>query len=105
MIQRKLNHFKTGLYLLLFLKLNVFWVWLGYYRRFVKDFTTKGYPLTELTHKSKSFVWTQDCQIAFDTLRSSLITDPILSYPTENGEFILDTDASLHGIGAVLSQS
>ena len=77
----------------------------GYYRRFVKDFSTIAYPLTELTHKSKSFVWTQDCQIAFETLRSSSITDPILSYPTENGEFILDTDASLHGISAVLSQS
>ena len=70
-----------------------------------KDFSKIAYPLTELTHKPKSYVWIQGCQIAFEILRCSLITDPILSHPTENGEFILDTDASLHGIGAVLSQS
>ena len=76
----------------------------GYYRRFIKDFSTVAYPLTELTHKSKSFIWTEACQIAYETLKSSLISDNILAYPIENGDFILDTDASLHGIGAVLSQ-
>ena len=63
-----------------------------------------AYPLTELTHKSKSFIWTEACRIAYETLKSSLISDNILAYPIENGDFILDTDASLHGIGAVLSQ-
>ena len=46
----------------------------GYYRRFVKDFSTIAYPLTELTHISKSFVLNQGCQIAFETLRSNLIS-------------------------------
>ena len=76
----------------------------GYYRRFCENFSTVAYPLTELTHKSRAFVWTGECQIAFDRLKSKLTSSPILSYPTENDEFILDTDASLHGIGAVLSQ-
>ena len=69
----------------------------GYYRRFIKDFSTVAYPLTELTHKSKSFIWTEACQIAYETLKSSLISDNILAYPIENGDFIFDTDASLHG--------
>lgn len=76
----------------------------GYYRRFIRDFSTLAYPLTELTHKARSFIWTEACQIAFETLKSNLVSAPILAYTTENGTFVLDTDASLHGIGAVLSQ-
>lgn len=57
-----------------------------------------------MTHKARRFIWTEACQIAFETLKSSLVSAPILAYTTENGSFVLDTDASLHGIGAVLSQ-
>jgi len=42
--------------------------------------------------------------LAFKELKKRLITSPILSFPTSDGQFILDTDASNHGIGAVLSQ-
>lgn len=45
-----------------------------------------------------------DCQKSFDSLIKALVTAPILSYPKEDGVFILDTDASLVGLGAVLSQ-
>ena len=45
-----------------------------------------------------------ECQIAFETLKQSLITSPILAYPSSNTEFILDTDASAFSIGAVLFQ-
>lgn len=57
-----------------------------------------------MTHEARTFIWTEACQRAFETLQSSLIAAPILAYTTENGSFVLDTDASLHGIGAVLSQ-
>ena len=51
-----------------------------------------------------SFTWTNECQEAFEELCHRLSTAPILSYPDCNRHFILDTDASDTGIGAVLSQ-
>ena len=76
----------------------------SYYRRFVKDFAKVAKSLHQLTETNKQFVWTNECQSAFDELKLSLTTTPILSYPKEHGLFILDTDASGTGLGAVLSQ-
>jgi len=76
----------------------------SYYRRFVKGFSSKARPLFKLTEDHTRFIWTDSCQEAFVTLKQALISSPILSFPTEEGEFILDTDASNHGLGAVLSQ-
>ena len=76
----------------------------SYYRRFVKGFSTIAKPLTELTKKEAELVWNVSCQEAFDTLKSHLTSAQVMGYPTETGEFILDTDASNFGIGAVLSQ-
>ena len=76
----------------------------SYYRRFVKGFSSLAKPLFKLTENHTKFVWTESCQEAFITLKRALISSPILSFPSEEGEFILDTDASNHGVGAVLSQ-
>ncbi|KAL7872808.1 hypothetical protein AOLI_G00118790 [Acnodon oligacanthus] len=70
----------------------------------VLDFAAIAKPLHELTKKNARFRWTPECQDAFETLKSSLTTTPVLGYPRDNGELILDTDASNFGIGAVLSQ-
>ena len=51
------------------------------------------------------FKWTTDCQEAFEKLRTQLVLPHILAYPDYHKPFILDTDASNHGIGAVLSQA
>ena len=51
--------------------------------------------------KSVQFSWSQDCQKAFDTLKEKLSSPPVLAYPKDKGEYILDTDASNHAIGAV----
>ena len=76
----------------------------GYYRRFIPHFASYSAPLTELTKINVPFEWTKRQQVAFDFLKSSLCNPPILSYPTDDGVYILDTDASNYGIGAVLSQ-
>ena len=76
----------------------------SYYRRFVKGYSDLVLPLTQLTHKGKDFVWTDNCQKAFDTLKEKLIGSDVMAYPQEEGLFILDTDASDTQIAGVLSQ-
>ena len=76
----------------------------SYYRRFIRGFAEIASPLHALTEKSREFVWSESCQSAFEELKGRLQTAPILCYPIPEGDFILDTDASGDGIGAVLSQ-
>ncbi len=76
----------------------------SYYRKFIQGFAEIASPLHALTEKSREFEWSELCQSAFEELKSRLQTSPILSYPMPEGDFILDTDASGDGIGAVLSQ-
>ena len=49
-------------------------------------------------------MWTAECQDTFDELRRCLMSAPILTYPNFSRQFVLDTDTSDTGIGAVLSQ-
>ena len=76
----------------------------GYYRRFIPKFADIATPLVHLTGKDVPFVWDTSCSAAFRALRASLIDAPILAFPTETGQYILDTDASNFGLGGVLSQ-
>ncbi|KAK3705767.1 hypothetical protein QZH41_000594, partial [Actinostola sp. cb2023] len=80
----------------------------GYYRRFVTEFSTTAEPLYRLCKKFTPFQWGSKEQMAFEELKKSLVSAPVLAYPnfsTDAGRFILDTDASQQlGIGAVLSQ-
>ena len=76
----------------------------SYYRRFLKDFAQIARPLHRLTEKTASFVWTPECQDAFDRLRRCLCSAPVLAYPDFRKPFILDMDASNMGIGGVLAQ-
>ena len=76
----------------------------SYYRRFVKNFSQIAAPLFQLTQKGKNWCWNQDCEQAFVTLKHKLTTAPVLKFPSFDHEFILDTDASAKGLGAVLSQ-
>ena len=76
----------------------------SYYRKFVKGFADIASPLHKITEKGRKFEWTDECQDAFESLKDILTSTPILAYPDESSSFILDTDASEIGIGAVLSQ-
>ena len=74
------------------------------YRRFVKDFSSIAVPLYGLMKKGVDFVWTKECQRAFEELKQRLTSGPILALPENEGTYVLDTDASDFGLGAVLSQ-
>ena len=92
----------------------------SYYRRFIPNFAKWAGPLhaliipastmykvrTGILKKSDlpDFNWTEDCQEGFDNLKRALTSAPILAYPDYSKPFILETDASLKGLGAVLSQ-
>ena len=76
----------------------------NYYQRFIKDYSKKMQPLIKLTKKDRGFEWTAECQKSFDQLKEELTSPDIMAYPTDFGEFILDTDASLDMVGAILSQ-
>ena len=76
----------------------------NYYRKFIKGYSEKVRPLTELTKKDVPFEWKEKCEKAFQFLKRALTGPEIMSLPTDDGLYILDTDASLDTIGAVLSQ-
>ena len=50
------------------------------------------------------FQWSAECETAFETLRTKLLTSPLLVYPDFSKDFTLETDASKSGLGAILSQ-
>ena len=76
----------------------------SYYRRFVKGFADIARPLHHLTGKGVPFEWSPEAENAFTKLKSCLTTTPVLCFPLPDAQFTLDTDASGHAIGAVLSQ-
>ena len=76
----------------------------GYYRKFISGFSSIAAPLLKLTQKEASFIWTDSCQQAFQRLKQLLCSAPILAYPDFGKNFVLQTDASDYGVGAVLSQ-
>ena len=75
----------------------------NYHRNFIKAFAEISVPLYGLTGKNK-FHWEQEHQDAFDKLKIALCSAPVLTIPTKDGRFILDTDASDFAIGAELLQ-
>ena len=86
---------------LIFERLRTFVV---YYRRFIPSFADLAEPLLALTGTDVPFVWRPACTTAFLQLRDVLVRAPILAFPTESGDYILDTYASNFGLGGVLSQ-
>lgn len=76
----------------------------SWYRRFVPEFATLAYPLTSQLKKGKHWKWTEDHHTVFEILKMRLTQAPVLACPDFARMFKLQTDASEHGLGAVLTQ-
>ena len=76
----------------------------SFFRRFIKDFSSIAAPLTELTKESVSFSWGERENAAFEKLKQSLVSAPVLRFPDFDLPFVLVTDASQEGLGSCLMQ-
>lgn len=76
----------------------------NWYKKFVEGFARIASPLYALTAKDTSFVWTEECDLAFNDLKERLCQAPILAHPIPGNPFILMTDASTKAVGGILAQ-
>ncbi|WVZ97788.1 hypothetical protein U9M48_043300 [Paspalum notatum var. saurae] len=76
----------------------------GYYHRFIKDFSKTAKPMTSLTKKNVKYVWSSNCEEAFQTLKKLLTSAPVLAQPDVTKPFDVYCDASGNGLGCVLMQ-
>jgi hypothetical protein len=77
---------------------------LGYYRRFIPNFSNIAKPMTKVLEKEAKFKWSPPCEEAFLTLKKLLTTAPVLAQPDIEKPFDVYCDASGTGIGGVLMQ-
>jgi hypothetical protein len=73
----------------------------GYYRKFIRDFGIIASPLMRLLRRD-AFAWDNEATAAFEALKGTLTTGPILQMPDFDQPFIVDCDASGAGFGAIL---
>ncbi|KAK1628023.1 hypothetical protein QYE76_002338 [Lolium multiflorum] len=76
----------------------------GYYRRFIEGFSKIAGPMTKLLRKNTPFVWSDECEKSFQTLKEKLTTAPVLAVPEVGKDYTVYCDASKHGLGCVLMQ-
>lgn len=78
----------------------------GYYCKFIPQYASLAAPLSDLTRKRgpEMIEWTPECEEAFKKMKTILCSSPVLQSPNFDAPFVLQTDASDRGIGAVLSQ-
>ena len=82
--------------------LQSFLGFINFYCCFIRDFATIAKPLSILTGNT-TWSWTAEHQLAFDQLKASVMTAPVLTISTDDGPYHLEADSSGHALGAVLS--
>ena len=75
----------------------------NYYHKFLPNIASVLYPLHELTQKGRKFVWSKDCQKAFDEAKSLVASKKVLTHYDPKLPVVVQTDASPYGLGAVMS--
>ena len=76
----------------------------GFYRKFCPNFSDVAQPLTGLLKKDRKFMWSAQCQEAFEKIKNILMSSPVLVAPDFNKPFKIQVDASDTGCGGVLLQ-
>jgi transposase InsO family protein len=76
----------------------------GYYRRFLHNYSITTHALRQLLKEDTPFVWTKECQEAFETVKRQLLSAPVLMLPRLEDEYFLEVDACKSGIAWTLNQ-
>ncbi|KAL2943047.1 Transposon Tf2-9 polyprotein [Bienertia sinuspersici] len=76
----------------------------NYYRRFIKSYSARAAPLTDLLKKKVQWRWSEECKRVFDDLKQAVTEGPVLALPDYSKTFELHTDVSDFAIGGVLMQ-
>ena len=77
---------------------------MGYYRKFIHGYAAITAPMEKLLKKDATFIWSQECQSIFNTMKAKMASAPILVFPDWNKEFHVHVDASSIVLGVVLVQ-
>jgi transposase InsO family protein len=75
----------------------------NFYRRFIHAYSDIVIPLTRLTRKSTTFVFTPECRSAFNALKSAFVSAPVLQHFNPSLPLTVETDASDYAVAAILS--
>jgi hypothetical protein len=102
--EAKIEGIKSWLIPTTLTQLRIFLGLAGFYRRFVRDFSTIAAPLNDLTKKGVPFCWGAAQELSFNTLIDKLTHAPLLQLFNFSKTFELECDASGIGIGGVLLQ-
>ncbi|GJS85676.1 putative nucleotidyltransferase, ribonuclease H [Tanacetum coccineum] len=86
------------------MKLRSFLGLVNYYRRFNMGYMVITSPLTDLLKKKKAWIWDEECQAAFESLKKAVMKEPVLRLPDVAMPFKLHTDASDFAIRGILMQ-
>jgi RNase H-like domain found in reverse transcriptase len=77
----------------------------NFYCRFIKGFSNLAHPLNDLLKKDKKFIWSEECQEAFDLLKKRFTEEPVLMMPDHLKPFQIQVDSSLFATEGILSQT
>jgi len=76
----------------------------NFYRRFIRRYSDIAKPLNTLLQKNKGFIWNEEAQKSFETLKQKFTEEPVLMMPDTSKPFQIESDASKYASGTVLTQ-